>query len=113
EGKVPVVVDDLRAMVTAMTPRRGQAWRLLELRDRALLLIGFAGAFRRSELVGLDVADLEFSSAGLVIKSAPFQDGSGGAGPAGRDPARHRETCPVTALHAYLSHAGIQSGAVF
>src|SRR5437763_1154835 len=37
------------------------------LRDRALLLLGFAGAFRRSELVGLDVADLEFSSAGLVV----------------------------------------------
>ena len=37
------------------------------LRDRALLLLGFAGAFRRSELVALDVADLDFSSAGLVV----------------------------------------------
>jgi site-specific recombinase XerD len=33
------------------------------MRDRALLLLGFAGAFRRSELVGLDVADLEFARA--------------------------------------------------
>ena len=37
------------------------------LRDRALLLVGFAGAFRRAELVSLDVADVEFSSAGLIV----------------------------------------------
>jgi site-specific recombinase XerC len=37
------------------------------MRDRALLLIGFAGALRRSALGGLDVEDLNFSSAGLVI----------------------------------------------
>jgi len=36
----------------------------VRLRDRTLLLVGFAGAFRRSELVSLDVADLEFSRAG-------------------------------------------------
>ena len=40
---------------------------LIGLRDRALLLIGFAGAFRRSELVGLNVGDLDFRKAGLVI----------------------------------------------
>jgi site-specific recombinase XerD len=37
------------------------------LRDRALLLLGFAGAFRRSELVSLEMGDLEFSRAGLIV----------------------------------------------
>src|SRR6266567_78780 len=40
---------------------------LLGIRDRALLLVGFAGAFRRSELVALDLQDLEFSSEGLKV----------------------------------------------
>src|SRR5438128_1720986 len=71
----------LQAMVGAMAPRRrGQDWRLLELCDRALLLLGFAGAFRRSELVGLDLEDLEFSRAGLVVRlrrSKTDQEGQG------------------------------------
>ena len=36
-------------------------------RDRALLLLGYAGAFRRSELVALDVVDLRFSNSGLYV----------------------------------------------
>jgi site-specific recombinase XerC len=39
----------------------------LGMRDRALLLFGFAGGFRRSELVGLDYGDLQFSSAGVAV----------------------------------------------
>jgi integrase len=40
---------------------------LAAARDRALLLLGYAGAFRRSELVALDVEDLRFSEAGLYV----------------------------------------------
>ena len=53
---------------------------LAGLRNRALLLLGFAGALRRSELVGLDVEDLDFTSAGLVVtlrRSKTDQDGEG------------------------------------
>ena len=59
-GKAPVVVDELRRMVDA------QPGSTLGVRDRALLLLGFAGAFRRSELVGLDVDDLRVTAAVLV-----------------------------------------------
>ena len=44
--------------------------RLAGLRDRALLLLGFAGAFRRSELVALDVADIAETETGLVNNPA-------------------------------------------
>ena len=53
---------------------------LSEVRDRALLLAGFAGAFRRSELVGLDVTDLEFNREGLIVnirRSKTDQAGQG------------------------------------
>src|SRR5258708_12623492 len=60
-AKAPAVVTDLKRMVGKLPATR------VGLRDRAVLLVGFAGAFRRAELVALDVADLEFSSPALGI----------------------------------------------
>lgn len=114
EGKAPTLVEDLRSMVAAMTPRRGQAWRMLELRDRALLLLGFAGAFRRSELVAIDVDDLDVSRAGVVIRqrrSKTDQEGQGRR--IGIPNGSRADTCPVRALQAWLTASGISSGPVF
>lgn len=115
EGKAPALIEDLRAIVDAMAPRRrGQGWRMLELRDRALLLVGFAGAFRRSELVAIDVEDLDLGRAGLVIferRSKTDQDGHGRR--IGIPYGSRTDTCPVRALEAWLEAAGIDSGAVF
>lgn len=114
EGKAPTLVEDLRSMVAAMTPRRGQTWRMLELRDRAILLVGFAGAFRRSELVAIDVHDLDVSRAGVVIRqrrSKTDQEGHGRR--IGIPNGSRAETCPVRALQAWLAASGITSGPVF
>ena len=59
--KDALTIERLPAILMAMPDD------LPALRDRALLLLGYAGAFRRSELVALDVADLRFSSAGLYL----------------------------------------------
>jgi site-specific recombinase XerD len=59
--KAPTLTDDIRAMVDNTDVG------LIGLRDRALILLGFAGAFRRSEVVGLDVEDCAFSKDGLTI----------------------------------------------
>ena len=74
-----------------------------DIRDRALLLIGFAGALRRSELVSLDVADIDHVRRGLTLHlrhSKTDQDGQGDkiAIPFGRS-----RCCPVLALDAWLS----------
>ncbi len=72
--KAPATSDKVAAMV-ALT---GDGLR--DLRDRALLLLGFAGAFRRSELVALDLQDLEFCEHGLLTtirKSKTDQEGDG------------------------------------
>jgi integrase len=87
---------------------------LLGVRDRALLLVGFAGAFRRSELVSLDRPDLEFTKDGLTVmlrRSKSDQEGQGRKVgiPYGSNP----ETCPVRALQAWLEAAAITDGPVF
>jgi integrase len=83
-------------------------------RDRALLLVGFAGALRRSELVGLDVERLAWSDDGvklLLAKSKTDQEGAGAE--VMLVFGRHAATCPVQALQAWLRAAAITSGPVF
>jgi len=87
---------------------------LTGLRNRAILLLGFAGALRRSELVSLDVADLDFTSDGLVVtlrRSKTDQDGQGRQ--IGVPYGRRFKTCPVQSLQSWLEAAGITSGPIF
>jgi integrase len=84
------------------------------LRDRALLLVGFAGAFRRSELVSLDVADLEFTGGGLIVtlrKSKTDQEGR--TRRLGIPYGSSEQTCPVRSERAWLESAHITHGPVF
>jgi site-specific recombinase XerC len=85
-----------------------------DVRDRALLLMGFAGALRRSELVALDVADVTEDDDGLLVtlhRSKADQDGRGETRglPYGSRPA----TCPVRAWRAWLAASGLTDGAAF
>jgi len=83
------------------------------LRDRALLLIGFASALRRSELVSLDVEDVRFSDDGAVIRvrrSKTDQEGRGRDIAIPRVRARH---CPCRTLLRWLQAAGITAGPIF
>lgn len=103
--KAPALTDDIRAMVDATDAG------MIGTRDRALVLLGFAGAFRRSELVGLDVEDCVFGKDGLTVtlrRSKTDQDGAGRkiGIPYGSNP----ETCPVRTIQAWMELAGISSG---
>lgn len=108
-GVDPLLVDDIRRIVGAVPAN------FLGLRDRALVLVGFSGAFRRSELTTLlEVADLDFTDDALYIRmrrSKTDQEGQGRtvAMPAGE----HPESCPIHALKTWLDAAGITSGPVF
>jgi site-specific recombinase XerD len=106
--KAPTLTEDIRAMVSAADAG------LIGLRDRALILLGFAGAFRRSELVTLDLADCAFTKDGLTIalrRSKTDQDGQGRkiGIPYGANP----ETCPVRVLQSWTDLAGITDGPLF
>jgi len=107
-SKAPVLVEQLRAMLEALPATT------MGDRDRALLALGFAGAFRRSELVGLDVGDLAFNRDGLEVtlrRSKTDQEGQGRkvGVPYGGNPS----TCPVRAVRAWLDAAAIVDGPVF
>ena len=82
-------------------------------RDRALLLLGFAGAFRRAELVALTVADLVFADDGLRITIRKSKTDQEGAGQVIAIPLGSLLFCPVTALKNWLVIAGIETGPIF
>lgn len=108
QGKAPAITAEIGRMVDTLDDR------LLGVRDRSLLLIGFAGAFRRSELVGLDVKDVQAGHDGLTIhirKSKTDQEGQGRK--VGIPYGSHPHTCPVRAYLAWSEKSGLTDGPLF
>ena len=81
-------------------------------RDRALLLIGFAAALRRSELVALQVDDVVATQNGLRIRRGKT-DRAGEGAEIGLPRGRHAETCPVLAFEAWQAVARRRAGPLF
>lgn len=107
EGATPLLVPDLERMVGSL----GRAVR--DDRDRALLLLGFAGAFRSSELVALDVTDIAAIPGGLRVHVRRSKDDQLGEGadpeiPHGTNPL----LCPVRSLGCWLAQIA-SSGPLF
>ena len=108
QGKAPAVTAEMRRMVDTLDER------LIGVRDRALLLLGFAGAFRRSELVGLDLADVHAGHDGLTVtirKSKTDQEGQGRK--VGIPYGSHPHTCPVRSMAAWREKSELTEGALF
>lgn len=108
EQKAPITPVELRLMVETLDES------LASIRNRALLLIGFAGAFRRSELAALNVEDLDEREEGYLItvrRSKTDQEGRGHTKTVvygGSIP-----TCPVRSLARWLGAAGIDQGPIW
>lgn len=104
--KAPATAPRLREMIQYCPDSQ------IGLRDRAMLLLGFAGAFRRSELVALTVSDLEETPNGLRVtirKSKTDQQGAGQTIAILRGDVH----CPIQALQTWLQAAGISEGYLF
>ena len=86
---------------------------LKHLRDRALLLIGFAGGFRRSELVGLTCDDVERVRQGIVLTLRRSKTDQTGEGRKIGIPLARGRWCPVGALEQWLASSGIVDGSLF
>jgi len=104
----PVVVEHLQRLVEVLPPTTAGK------RDKAIILLGFAGAYRRSELVSLDVEDIDEVPEGIRVllrRSKTDQEGQGVwvAVPFGVN----AQLCPVRALRAWLEAAGVHTGAIF
>ena len=84
------------------------------IRDRAILLIGFTGAFRRSELADLELSDVTFTPSGLTIRidhSKTDQEAVGMVKTIGQ--GHNPMTCPIQALREWIEVSGIESGKLF
>ena len=106
EGKAPATADVLKQML-ALCPDT-----LAGKRDRALLALGFAGAFRRSELVALEVADLAETPDGLRVTIRRSKTDQEGQGAEVAIPRGYRLR-PVEAVQTWLAAAEISTGPVF
>ena len=105
---MPFYTEDIRAALQALDRDS-----VTGKRDAAALLVGFAGALRVSEIVGLDVGDVEFVPEGMVLtirwsKTDHFGEGHVIGIPAGE----HSGTCPVAAVADWLAAAGFTEGAL-
>lgn len=88
--------------------------KLIDVRDRAILLLGFSAALRRSEIAAIEVGDIEWSEQGIILHvrfSKTDQEGEGRTigVPYGRNP----ETCPVLAVESWIRRAYLEDGPLF
>lgn len=109
QGKTPIYWEEIQKMVNTM-----DLTTLSGLRDRAILLLGFMGAFRRSEISGLDVENLSFFPQGMVVTIAHSKtDQSSEGQQVGIPYTGDSDLCPIQAVRAWMSAVGIKDGPLF
>jgi integrase len=97
KAKAALTVHQIRAMIDVM------GFEAIDVRDRALILLGFAGAMRRSELAALDIEHIEHVPAGLlvrIVRSKTDQEGQGQV--IAIMPANDSRYCPIAAVDALI-----------
>ena len=112
KGKKPILINDLVKLIDVID--KAEIVDIKKLRDKSILLIGFAGGFRRNEIVSLDFEDLDFVIEGLKItvkKSKTDQYGEGLI--KGLPYFENKMYCPVTTLKKWLNVSKIKDGALF
>lgn len=108
-GKTPLLKEDLVQIITTFKKND-----LIDLRDKTILIIGFMGAFRRSELANIQYDDLKFSRNGVEIFLPYSKTDQEGHGEVVALPYLHKSyMCPVTILTAWLEKSSIKSGPIF
>lgn len=106
--KAPLLMDDIKKALSIFSDS------LLDTRNKALLLLGWAGAFRRSELVNIDVEDIDFSDArGIIILLKRSKTDQSGEGQTKAIPYTGKVSCPIKALKNWLEASNIKEGAIF
>ena len=99
KAKKPLLINDLKILIKVITEEKSK------LRDKALILIGFAGGFRRSELVNIMHEDVEFVDEGVKILIKRSKTDQSGEGIVKAIPYfDNKEYCPVIALKNYINY---------
>ncbi len=112
KGKKPLLINDLKLIINVINQQKNE--ELKKLRDKSIILIGFGGGFRRTELISIDYEDLEFVPEGLKIiikRSKTDQFGEGMI--KGLPYFTNDIYCPVKNLKQWLEISKIKSGPIF
>ena len=111
KAKKPILLNDLKSIVNVIDKDKNEKRRA---KNRALILIGFAGGFRRSELVAILFEDIDFVPEGVKIfikRSKTDQSGEGMT--KGIPYFSNQNYCPVISLKNWLEKSEIKSGKIF
>ena len=112
KSKNPILINELKKIINAI--EKYNTNELKKNRDKALILIGFSGGFRRSELVNIDLDDIEFTKEGLKIFIKRSKTDQSGEGMTKAIPYfKEKIFCPVTFLKKWIEIANIQKGLLF
>ena len=112
KGKKPILINHLKKLINAIDQQEKE--EIKKLRDRSIILIGFAGGFRRNEIVSLDYDDLDFVDEGLKInlkRSKTDQFGEGSV--KGLPYFENSQYCPVISIQKWIEISKISTGPLF
>ena len=111
-GKKPILISHLKQIINVINEQDIE--ELVKLRNKALILIGFGGGFRRTELISIDYEDLEFVNEGVKIAIKRSKTDQFGEGMIKGLPYFSNETyCPVINLKNWLKISKIKTGPIF
>jgi len=112
KSKNPILINELKEIIKVIDNSEKNI--LKKLRNKALILIGFSGGFRRSELVNIDFEDLEFTKEGVKIFIKRSKTDQSGEGMIKAIPYFKEKTfCPVTHLKNWLEICTANKGFIF
>ncbi len=111
-GKKPILINHLKQIINVIDEQKIE--KIKKLRNRSLILIGFGGGFRRTELITIDHEDLDFVEEGVKITLRRSKTDQFGEGMTKGIPYFANEKyCPVTSLKNWLTLSKIKSGPIF
>jgi site-specific recombinase XerD len=112
KGKKPILINHLKSIIDVINKHKID--ELKKARDKSIILIGFGGGFRRTELISIDHEDLDFVSEGLKITLRRSKTDQFGEGMIKGLPYFSNENyCPVINLKKWLELSNINSGPIF
>ncbi|MDC3066117.1 site-specific integrase [Candidatus Pelagibacter sp.] len=110
-SKKPILINDLKLIINVINKDENE---YKKLQNKALILIGFAGGFRRSELVSIEYEDIEFVNEGVKILVQRSKTDQTGLGMMKAIPYfQNKIYCPVTSLRDWISYSKISDGKIF